>query len=222
MQRRILALAVVAFTACGSGEEATSTLESEQVVAGASAAMAAIESAAFEIELRGAPVEIEGLEFVRAKGDYSAPSSAAAVLEMRVGTVTVEMSTISIEDRTWLTDPITAAWGELPQGVGFNPAIVFGAEGWVALLAEDLSGVAVRREGGIYRLNGPVSARRVERLTAGIVTDQQVDIGLSVDSATLHVLTADFVTESAGGSTDWHIQLGSFDRTVVIEAPTTG
>lgn len=222
MERRILALTIVALAACGSGEDAAPPLEPEEVVTRSSAAMAAMESASFEMEVRGAPVEIEGLEFAGVKGDYSAPASSVAVLEMRVGTVTVEMSTISIGNRTWLTDPFTGAWSELPQGVGFNPATVFGSEGWVSLLNKDLSGAAVRGRGGNYLLAGSVAAGRVERLTAGIVADQQVEIELVIDSKTFHVLTADFSTESNEGTTDWHIELGGFNRTVAIEAPATG
>ena len=222
MERRFLILTIVALAACGSGEDPAASLEPEEVVARSAAAMAAMESASFEMELRGAPVEIEGLEFAGARGDYSAPASAVAVLEVRVGTATVEMSTISIGGRTWLTQPLTGTWSEVPQGLGFNPAIVFGSEGWVSLLTEDLSGAAVRGSGQDYLLAGSVTAERVELLTAGIVANQQVEIELVIDSETFHVLTADFSTESDEGTTDWHIELGSFDRPVTIEAPATG
>lgn len=219
---RILALTLVALVACGPGEDAAPLVEPEEVVRRSSGAMAELESASFEMEVRGAPVEIEGLEFAGAKGRYSAPVSAVAVLDMRIGTSTIEMSTISIGDRTWLTDPLTGTWSELSQGVGFNPAIVFGTEGWAALLTEDLSGSTVRGKGTNHLLAGSATAGRVELLTAGIVADQQVEIELVIDSETFHVLTADFSTESDEGTTDWHIELGSFDRVVTIEAPTTG
>ena len=183
--------------------------------------MASLESASFKMEVSGAPVQIEGLEFASAKGNYSTPASAAAVLEMRFGTATVEMSTISIDDRTWLTDPLSGNWSELPPGLGFNPAIVFGPEGWAAMLTTDLGGTDDDERGGNYLLTGSVAAERVDLLTAGIVADQQVEIELVVDSETFHVLTADFSTTADEGITDWHIELGSFDGVVTINAPAS-
>ncbi len=222
MERRILVLTFVALVGCGPGDEAAPALEAEEVVRRASAAMAAMESASFEMEVRGAPVEIEGLRFAGARGDYSAPASAAAVLEMRVGTATFEMSTIAVGSRTWLTDPLTGTWSELPTGLGFNPAIVFGSEGWVSLLTKDLDGAAVGSRDGNYLLAGSVGKERVELLTGGIVADQQVSIELVIDSDTFHVLKAEFSTESDQGTSDWYIELSNFDRGVTIEPPVTG
>ena len=179
-------------------------------------------SASFEMEVSGTPVKIQGLEFARAEGNYQAPASAIAVLEMRIGSTTVEMTTISIDDKTWLTDPLTGAWTELLQGVGFNPAIVFGSEGWASMLKNDLSGSTVGGSGGDYLLAGNVTAERVEHLTAGIVADQQVRIELLIDSETFHILTAEFSTDGDEGSTDWHIELGSFGVALTIEAPDIG
>lgn len=182
--------------------------------------MSAVEFAGFEMVTSRAPVVIQGLEFVSAEGDYAAPDSSRGILTMKASGLTVELATVSIGDRTWLTNPLTGAWEELPSGTGFNPAIVFGPEGWVPLLTSDLSEAVISGvEDGEYVVTGTVASPRVEVLTAGVASDQNVDIVLHLDTTTRHITHAEFSTVDEAGTTDWVIDLFDFGEEVDIEAP---
>lgn len=222
MPPRILAaLALVVTVACGEGSvdlPAANTLLDE-----ARAAMAAVDSAEFEMTVTGAPILVSGLGFAAADGSYSAPDRSKAVLTMRAGDLALEMATISIAERTWLTDPVTGQWGELAVGLGFNPAIVFGPEGWEALLGGGLADPRVtgRRDGG-WVMVGTAGAPRVEVLTAGQVSGQEVEVEMLLDQGTARVREVTFSTRGTDGVTEWRIVLGPYDEPVAIEPPPVG
>lgn len=167
----------------------------------------------------GAPVLIMGLEFAEAVGDYRAPDRGQAVLSMMIAGLTIEVATISVAERTWVTDPLTGAWTELEPGEGFNPAVLFGEEGWTALLSNVTGARIEEGGGGDYLVTATAAADRVTRLTAGIVSGQEVEIGFTVDRDTARLVSAEFTTSGAVGNTEWRIRLGPFDDPVDIEPP---
>jgi hypothetical protein len=206
---------------CGRGT--VDLPEAATVLADARAAMASVESAHFEMAVTGEPILISGLEFASAEGSYAAPDRSTAVLSMRAGDTTIELATIAVAEHIWLTVPLTGAWQEVPAELGFNPAIVFGPEGWDALLGGGLADprVTEQRDGG-WVLVGTAAAPRVEVLTGGQVSGQEVEIEMLVDRDTARVREVTFSTEGAGGRTDWRIGLGPYDEPVDIEPPPVG
>jgi ABC-type amino acid transport substrate-binding protein len=216
----LIVLGLVA-AACGGSSSDTTLPEVDSLLADSAAAMTALEYAGFQMNTEGAAVTIEGLTFRAADGAYAAPDSARGILTMQASGLTVDLATISVGERTWLTSPLTGRWEELRAGTGFNPAIFFGPEGWAPLLTEDLSGAAVTGvSSGEYVVTGRVAEHRVEFLTAGIASDQDVDIELRIDTETLHLTHAEFSTVGDEGTTDWEIRLFDFDEPVTIEPPT--
>ena len=192
----------------------------EKVLADSHAAMSVLTSAGFAMSVSGAPIEVTGLEFVDAEGTYLAPDRGEAVLMLRINDITIGVGTISVGDRTWVTDPLTGQWSELARGVGFNPALLFGDEGWTALLAGALTDPAIHGiRGGRFVITGTAPAERVARLTAGVVTGQAVDIEFGIDTGSSLVETAQFTTTSPDGDTEWSIRLGPFDEATEIEPP---
>jgi hypothetical protein len=181
--------------------------------------MTTVDTAEFEMSVEGAPIVISGLQLRRAAGVYVAPDSARATLTMRLGDVTSELVTISIAERTWLTEPLTGRWNELTPGTGFNPAVVFGDTGWAPLLAVDLVGATVGHHRDGYLVEGTAPAVRVATLTSGLVRDQDVAISLIVDRDTAHLLEARFTTTGEGGDTEWRIRLGPYDEPATVDAP---
>ncbi len=89
--RRLLPIALALLAASCGGAPAPGALDPAPLLDGAVAAMAAVESARFEMTHEGAPVTVEGLEFDGAVGRYGAPASAEAVLRVRAGDIAVEM-----------------------------------------------------------------------------------------------------------------------------------
>jgi lipoprotein LprG len=216
----VLALAVLA-AACG-GSPAPPP-EAATLVAGAVTAMQAVTSAHFEMTHQGAPVIVQGLAFDSAVGRYAAPDAAEAVLSMQAGDLTVQLGTVSVGARTWITNPLTGRWEGLRAGTGFNPAVLFDADlGWVALL-RDLDGVTLVAAGGpTHRLSGRVPAARVEAITAGLAAGQAVPIDIWLDAATGHIVRLEFSTVSDTGRSDWVIVMSDFGAPVTIEAPEGG
>jgi hypothetical protein len=220
MPRRTAALVALALLAASCSGDAGPLPDVDDLLRRSADAMTAVETAEFEMTVSGEPITISGLQLRSASGVYVAPNSARAVLTMRLGDVTADLVTISIAERTWLTEPLTGRWTELDPGTGFNPAIVFGDEGWAPLLAVDLVDATVAHHDDGYLVEGTAPAVRVATLTSGLVRDQDVTITLIIDRDTAHLLEARFSTEGATGTTDWHIGLGPFDRPATVEAPT--
>jgi hypothetical protein len=216
-------LVATAILAASCGGPASSPSDAGTLVERAADAMSTVTAARFRMECSGAPMTVEGFEFQWAEGQFAAPSSSRSVLHMRAAGLAIELGAVSIGDRTWLTNPLSGAWDELAPGVGFNPAVVFDpSQGWVALLA-DLADVAVvGREGGRDHLTGTLPPARVKSLTAGLVADQAVVLGLWLDSEDGHILRAELSTTGDAGVTDWVIELSEFDKPATIEQPATG
>jgi len=182
--------------------------------------MAVVETASFQMTRAGAPVTIEGFEFSSAVGRYAAPSSAEAVMRVKAGDITLEMGTISVSERTWLTNPLTGRWEELTPGTGFNPAVLFDPEaGWSGLLA-DLTGVAfVATEDGAHHLTGTIPGPRVQTLTAGIAEPQSVLLHLWIDQSSGLIRRLELSTTGDAGVSDWVLVLSGYGEPVQIEPP---
>ena len=143
---------------------------------------------------------------------------------MKASGITVQLGTIAIGDRVWLTNPLTRSWDEFREGTGFNPAIIFDpGQGWPRVLGEDLADAElVETSDGTYLVRGSVAVERVGVLTAGLVSDQQVVVDLLVDAATALLTKVTFSTEGADGRSDWVLEMFAFDEPVTVEPPPAG
>jgi hypothetical protein len=218
MRTRIapLIIAVLLGACSSSGDDLP---DADELLRRSAEAMASVETAEFEMTVDGAAITISGLTMRSASGVYVAPDRARAVLTMSLGTITAELGTISIAERTWLTEPLTGRWDELDPGTGFNPAVVFSDEGWEPLLADDITDASVSSHSRGYQIDGVAPADRIAVVTSGLVTDQDVDITLVIDRATDRLLEVRFSTTGADGETDWVITLGPYDQPATVEPP---
>ncbi|HUG74968.1 MAG TPA: LppX_LprAFG lipoprotein [Acidimicrobiia bacterium] len=219
MRVRIVPLLIAAALVggCTGGDETLP--DPGELLQRSAAAMASVDTAEFEMTVDGAAITISGLTMRSARGLYVAPDRARAVLTMSLGTITAELGTISIAERTWLTEPLTGRWDELDPGTGFNPAVVFSDEGWEPLLAEDITDATVSSHSRGYQVDGIAPAARIAVVTSGLVTDQDVDITLLIDRDTDRLLEVRFSTTGASGETDWLITLGPYDEPATVEPP---
>lgn len=219
---------VLASGACGGAQPTTPadpSLDVDALIGRAADAMAGLETARFTMERSGAPVEVAGLEFVSAEGQYAAPAAARALLQVRVSDLSIEVGTIAIDERVWLTNPLTGGWEEIPDGTGFNIAIVFDADvGWVPLLTDDLSDVSYlgtmdEGNGPRHVIHGSIAAVRVEFLTAGLVEAQSVESDIWIHPESGHITRVEFATDDRGAVSEWIIRLSEFDEPVTIDPP---
>lgn len=222
-------VALVAAACGGSGGEppVPEPPPVEALVTGVGDAMAAVETARFEMERSGAPVRVSGIVFDSALGVYRAPDAAKAVLTGRGGDLAVELGTISIGQRTWLTNPLTGRWEELQPGTGFNPAVIFDAEmGWRevmrSLIDPRYEGGATQDGEGRWQVTGTIPPERIATLTAGLVEPQSVEVVLLIDPADGLLRRVEFTTEGEEGASDWVITLSEFGEPVTIDPPAAG
>lgn len=217
--------------ACGS-DTATSTLPPEPtpVLAASAAAMGSIDAVRFRIERGGAPIYIDPLQtlnFSVAEGQFAAPSSASAVVTLAVGTIKAQIGAIAIDGVTWLSNPITGAWEDAPEGYEFDPATLFDPElGWRPLLADGLSDVewlgADEREGeSRYHIRAQADEDRVALILAGLIRKQPVAIDMWIEPETGYVREAELSTVFEGQTSDWLIEFTEFGEPVEISPPDT-
>ena len=222
---------VLALTACG-GETPASTLPPDPtpVLDAAATAMGSIDSVRFRIERSGAPVYIDPLDtlnFSVAEGQFAEPSSASALVTLAVGNLNAQIGAIAIDGVTWLTNPITGAWEDAPDGYIFDPATLFDPElGWRPLLAEGLSDVEWMGEeskGGEarYHIRAQADEDRVALILAGLIRKQPVAIDMWIDPETGYVREAELSTVFEGQTSDWLIEFTEFGDPVDITPPDT-
>lgn len=222
---------VFVLTACG-GETPASTLPPEPtpVLEAAATAMGTIDSVRFRIERSGAPVYIDPLDtlnFSVAEGQFAAPSSASALVTLAVGTINAQIGAIAIDGVTWLSNPITGAWEDAPEGYEFDPAALFDPElGWRPLLASGLSEVewigAEEKDGQTrYHIRAQADDERVALILAGLIRKQPVQIDMWIDPETGYVREAELSTVHEGQISDWFIDFTEFGEPVEITAPDT-
>jgi lipoprotein LprG len=217
--------ALLLTSGCGASPPPASAADAAELIDRAAVAMGTIETVRFSMERSGAPIEISGMEFVSADGQFAAPAATRAVLHVRAGDLSVELGTIGIDDAVWLTNPLTSEWEQLAAGTGFNPAVVFDpALGWVPLLTDDLGEVDYRGiddpgGGPQHLIHGIIAEERITSLTAGLVSAQSVEADIWIDPADDRITRVVFETVGDAGVSGWVIELSEFDEPVTIGPP---
>lgn len=231
------ALAACGGSGNGSGaDEATGPTippDPASIVAASSAAMGNVQSVEFELIRDGAPVYIDSFESISlntAKGQFTVPRSAQALLEVEVnGSLTTELGAIALDDEIWLSNPVTGDFETLPPGYDIDPSLFFDPEnGWKPLMANltDVSFVATEQIDGNdrYRISGTAPAEQVAVITARLVRNQDVDINFWIQPVSGLVTRAEFSTATPGGddaaAIDWTLRLFNYGDDFDISPPT--
>jgi hypothetical protein len=193
----------------------------------AAAAMADVSTVRFDLVPTGGPIyidSVESLSLIQASGRYSAPGSADAVLTVEVnGSLTTKLGAVAIDSDVWLSNPVTGTFELLPVGFDIDPTTFFDPQdGWQPLLRELKNAEFIaeeERDGPRYHLRGIAPAARVELVTAGLVTSQDVELDLWLHPVTALVTGAEFSTIHNGIETHWMLDLTEYDEAVSISPP---
>jgi len=231
IRTRILltALAAVALAACSTpAEEPVLDADIDTLLATSASAMAAVDTVRFEIGRGGVAIYIDPtltLEFKDAAGRFVAPQSADAVVKVGVSGLNVQIGAIAIDGTIWLSNPITGNWEEAPSQYAFDPTMLFNPEvGWRPLLDGELENaelVGLEEVDGVWRyhITGSAPAVRIETITAGLVSDQDVAIDLWLDPDTGHVLEVVFDAETDAGVSTWQLLFFDYGDDMTIVPP---
>jgi lipoprotein LprG len=123
----------------------------------------------------------------------------------------------------WLSNPVTGRFETLPEGYDIDPSSFFDPDGgWRPLMSglRDVELVGTEDRGGKrYHIRGVAPAERIESITAGLVTNQDVTMDFWLRRDTGLVSAAEFSTTFGGDSTDWTLELGHYGDTFTIAAP---
>jgi lipoprotein LprG len=233
----VIALAIIA-AACSNGSDdgptttaappVTIAADVDAILAASAEAMGNIESVHFTIGRGGALVAIDAagsLVFDFAEGRYGTPGAADALVTIDVNDIKIRVGAIAIEGSTYLTNPITGRWEPVPDAYEFDPAALFDPEvGWRPLLASGYTDVTLLgtedREGvATYHLTGTAEEERVEAITAGLVTNQDVELELWIDVATGEVREVTFAATSTNGQSFWTLTFFDYGADITIEPP---
>ena len=228
--------------ACGGGGDGgtdddvtgpTIPTEPAAIVEASSVAMGDVQSVEFDLTRSGDPVFIDSFESIalsRAKGQFTVPRSAQAVLEVEVdGSLTTELGAIALDEEIWLSNPVTGDFETLPPGYDIDPSLFFDPEnGWKPLMANltDVTFVGIEDIDGNdrYHISGTAPAEQVAIITARLVRDQDVDIDFWIHPVTGLVSRAEFSTVPPGDDTDtssidWALQLFDYGAEFDISPP---
>ncbi len=211
----------------GDAAPADPNAEAADIVAASAEAMGDVTSAAFELEIDGAPVYIDQFESIALRsliGQFSVPSRAAARLDVVVdASLATRIGAIAIDDEVWISNPVTGTFETLPVGYDIDPSRFFDPEdGWRPLLEglTDIELVGIDDRGGDrYRIAAIAPAALVADITAGLVDDQDVPIDLWIQPGTSLVTAARLRTSLDGADTTWDLELGRYGEPFTIEPP---
>lgn len=220
------------FAGLGDGDSGDATpadpnAEAGDIVAASAAAMGEVTSAAFELEIDGAPVFIDQFASIALRsliGQFSVPSRAAARLDVVVdASLATRIGAIAIDDEVWISNPVTGTFETLPVGYDIDPSRFFDpADGWRPLLAglTDVELIGIDDRGGDrYRIAAIAPAALVADITAGLVDDQDVPIELWIQPGTSLVTAARLRTALDGADTTWDLELGRYGEPFTIDPP---
>jgi hypothetical protein len=211
-----------------SVEEPALSADIDTLLAASASAMATVDTVRFEIGRGGVAIYIDPtltLEFKEAVGRFVAPEAADAVVKVGVSGLNVQIGAIAIDGTIWLSNPITGNWEEAPSQYAFDPTMLFSPEvGWRPLLEGELENaelVGLEEDDGVqrYHITASAPAVRIETITAGLVSDQDVDLDVWLDPDTGHVLEVLFDAETSAGISSWQLRFFDYGDDMVIVPP---
>ena len=188
---------VLVLAACGGGAEPTQTSSPQrtnEIVAASIEAMTQVNSFRFTLDNEGGETPIPtGLDLRRASGIMVKPDRLQAELFALFSGLTVRIDVISVDDKTYVTNPISGAWQVFDASL--DPLTFFDPAVGVPLILRSLQDP---RQGADGFLNGApihtiiarVPAEAVQFIAGSFAEESILDIEMLIDEEKFYVREA--------------------------------
>ncbi|MBN1440050.1 MAG: LppX_LprAFG lipoprotein [Anaerolineales bacterium] len=203
----------------------TPTPSPAEILAQAGDAMLAMDSARFLLIREGEPVTLDpatGMTFSEAAGDYQAPDRVRADVKVMLFGNVLQIEVYWLPEGTYLSNPLTRQLVPASDGLGFDGASIFQADGMPAVLrtgiqnpqrvgTEDIEGVAA------IHIRGEADGAALAALTAGTLQSGTLyPVDVWVDAAAF-VPARVHVAEPGGNG--WRIDFYDIDAEIEVQLP---
>ena len=163
-----------------------------------------------------------------AEGDLARPDSATAKASVALAGANLTIDMIAIGQDEYITNFLTGAWERAPQGLSYNPAILFDAQNGIPGVlskVDNVTLVGIETVDGIkaQHLRGTAPRAAVQTLTGTAFQGDAIDfdIWLAADTEDIHkVVLHDPGTGQGATPTTWTLLITNINKPVTITAPS--
>lgn len=227
----LLAAALAALSAC-TGDDTTDdpAASADEVLRQASERFREVDTAHFALQIEGeVALDNGGLILLRsAEGEIERPNSAEAKADISFGGTNLSMTMIAIGDRQYITNFVTGRWEPAPEGLGYNPAILFDEDDGISGVLRDVQNAEIVETATVrgqesYHIRGLVSRETVRPMTGGAFTSEQIELDLWIAREGYDVLRVVLRDQPGGGEAEaatWTLEISNQNQPVSIEEPS--
>jgi len=228
----VIILLVLGGCGLGSGPPTTPTpdLSADEIAQRTSQAMLESDTFHFDIVLTGALDYIDRpptTALKRVTGNLLRPDKLKAIVRVSTLGLVSEVGLISIEQDSYVTNPLNQQWQKLPPEWGwyFDPRAPFNEEygipAVVPLVPMQKLGLAEIEGQSYYHLQGTAQGEQITIWTAGLIADGDVPITLWIDPQTFLIRRVTMVETSSDPEkpTTWQIDFTEYGNPVEVQAP---
>ncbi|MGH2458460.1 MAG: LppX_LprAFG lipoprotein [Chloroflexota bacterium] len=227
VSRRVFTGTIAVAALCdGCAARSPAELSPADVVAKASAALAAVKSVHFKLTSTGGMMAIgSGLAAGSIEGDVLRPDRLKGTAVSSFGKLTIDLGFMVVGTHQYITNPISKQWEEVPTPVT-APNLLDPQRGAPALLKQvtNLKRLADASIGGVacYHLSGKIAASLIAGLVGAAGSTNLLDGELWVGTTDfltrqIHLIGPIATNEPPG--IERTLILSSFNETLTIDAP---
>jgi hypothetical protein len=215
-----IVMAALLLAACGAGKPGV-----EEVLAGASATMAAVDTLQFTLERVGDPVMLipeQNIAALGADGMYRAPDEVYALLKIQIGGLVGEAEVVWNASGVYFKlPPLQPEYGPIDLEGTFNPTDIFDpAAGIPYILTDVLTGAKLGRDEDIdgvpcYHITAEAEGASISALIGGVALADTISVDLWIDKSTQEIVR---ITLTEADESSWIIDLYGYGEAVEIPA----
>ena len=231
-------LVLTLLAGCGSGKPspppATATtvaeLTPEQIMAKASAQLAATQTIQFKLSVSGETfIDVnDQIQLLEASGQLVRPNAVETQFQVKLlGRATISMRLITIGEKHWSTDLITGKWGPAPEEFGYDPQILFNNQDGIGPVmnrvtdAQRLPNQTIQGQ-DCYHLTALVDQSIIGALTSESMKGNPITVDLWIETQHFNLLQAQLAepkTVTGHVPATWVLSLTDQDKPITISPP---